>query len=75
VPPLKTRDRVLGVINFSNAEPVEYTAEDLQLMQTLAAQAAQAIENAVLQDNKVKDALARYEIEKGQKMQRDFPAR
>jgi sigma-B regulation protein RsbU (phosphoserine phosphatase) len=70
--PLKTRDRVLGVINFSNAEPVEYTAEDLQLMQTLAAQAAQAIENAVLQDNKVKDALARYEIEKGQKMQRDF---
>ena len=71
--PLKTRDRVLGVINFSNSDPeVEYTAEDLQLMQTLAAQAAQAIENAVLQDNKVKDALARYEIEKGQKMQRDF---
>jgi sigma-B regulation protein RsbU (phosphoserine phosphatase) len=70
--PLKTRDRVLGVINFSNSEPVEYTAEDLQLMQTLAAQAAQAIENAVLQDNKVKDALARYEIEKGRKMQRDF---
>lgn len=70
--PLKTRDNVIGVVNFSSREPITYTASDLQLLSALAAQAAQAIENAVLHESQLKDAVARNEIEKGQKMQRDF---
>jgi len=70
--PLKTRDRVIGVVNFSNKDPITYTASDLQLLSALASQAAQAIENALLHESQVKDAVARNEIEKGQKMQRDF---
>lgn len=70
--PLKTRDKVIGVVNFSNKDPITYTASDLQLLSALAAQAAQAIENALFHESQVKDAVARNEIEKGQKMQRDF---
>jgi sigma-B regulation protein RsbU (phosphoserine phosphatase) len=70
--PLKTRNNVIGVVNFSQSEPIDYTAEDLQLLATLASQAAQAIENAVLHESQLKDAVARNEIEKGQKMQKDF---
>jgi phosphoserine phosphatase RsbU/P len=70
--PLKTRDKVIGVVNFSNQEPITYTAGDLQLLSALAGQAAQAIENALMHETQVKDAVARNEIEKGQKMQRDF---
>ncbi len=70
--PLKTRDRAIGVVNFSHDEPITYTAGDLQLLSALASQAAQAIENARLHESKIKDAIARYEIEKGQKMQMDF---
>jgi sigma-B regulation protein RsbU (phosphoserine phosphatase) len=70
--PLKTRNSAIGVVNFSQSEPIDYTAEDLQLLATLAAQAAQAIENAVLHESQLKDAVARNEIEKGQKMQKDF---
>lgn len=70
--PLKTRDRVIGVVNFSHAEPIVYSSEDLQLLATLASQAAQAIENAVLHETQIKDAVARNEIEKGRKMQQDF---
>jgi phosphoserine phosphatase RsbU/P len=70
--PLKTRNSVIGVVNFSQDEPIDYTAEDLQLLATLASQAAQAIENAVLHESQLKDAVARNEIEKGRKMQKDF---
>lgn len=70
--PLKTRTNVIGVVNFSQNEPIDYTAEDLQLLATLASQAAQAIENAVLHESQLKDAVARNEIEKGRKMQKDF---
>ncbi len=41
--PLKTRERVIGVINLSSHNPVEYTARDLKLLNALAAQAAPAI--------------------------------
>lgn len=46
--PLKTRDKVIGIIIFSNQEPVNYTAADLKLFSALAGQAAKAIENSLL---------------------------
>lgn len=46
--PLKTRDKVIGIIIFSNDTPVTYTASDLKLFSALAGQAAKAIENALL---------------------------
>ena len=46
--PLKTRDEVIGIIIFSNQDPVTYTASDLKLFTALAGQAAKAIENSLL---------------------------
>lgn len=46
--PLKTRDKVIGIIIFSNESSVTYTASDLKLFSALAGQAAKAIENALL---------------------------
>jgi signal transduction histidine kinase len=46
--PLKTRDKVIGIIIFSNQDPVTYTASDLKLFAALAGQAAKAIENSLL---------------------------
>jgi sigma-B regulation protein RsbU (phosphoserine phosphatase) len=70
--PLKTRDRVMGVLTISNQEPIDYKAEDLQLLTILASQAAHAIENVILHKSELKAAVARNEIEKGQQMQKDF---
>lgn len=46
--PLKTRDKVIGIIVFSNHDSIIYTAADLKLFSTLAGQAAKAIENSLL---------------------------
>lgn len=46
--PLKTRDKVIGIIIFSNQDPVIYTAADLKLFSALAGQATKAIENSIL---------------------------
>lgn len=46
--PLKIEHRVIGVLNISSLEPIEYTAQHLKLLTTIASQAAQAIENAQL---------------------------
>ncbi len=46
--PLKTKEKIFGVINISNEQRYEYTARDLKLLNTLALQAARAIENAKL---------------------------
>ncbi|MBF0508302.1 MAG: response regulator [Deltaproteobacteria bacterium] len=46
--PLKTGHRIIGVISVSSREPMPYTARDLKLINTLAAQAAVAIENSRL---------------------------
>ncbi len=50
--PLKTRDKVIGIIIFSNEHPMIYTAADLKLFSALASQAAKAIENALLYKEK-----------------------
>jgi signal transduction histidine kinase len=54
--PLKTRDKVIGIVIFSNEAPTTYTAADLQLFSALAGQAAKAIENAILYSEREKYA-------------------
>ncbi len=46
--PLKTRDKIIGVMNISHENKVNYTAEDLKFLTTLASQGAMVIENARL---------------------------
>lgn len=46
--PLRTKDKTLGVIEAVNKIEGDFTDEDLRLLQTLAAQAAIAIENTTL---------------------------
>ncbi len=50
VVPLKVKDRVIGVLNVESTEVDAFTPEDEQLLSTLAAQAAVAIENARLHE-------------------------
>lgn len=53
--PLKTKNKIIGTIALGSQTPVNYTAEDLKLMTTLASQAASAI-NALLPENKLKES-------------------
>ena len=46
--PIKRGDEVLGVLSFNTDGPHEYTAEEISLLTSLAAQAAIAIEHARL---------------------------
>ena len=46
--PLEVGDRVLGVLGVANRHPSEFTDDDLRLMESLAAGAAIALENARL---------------------------
>ncbi len=46
--PLRVKERVTGLIALSSAEPVSYAAAQLKLLNTLALQAASAVENARL---------------------------
>ena len=70
--PLKIHERVIGVLNVSNQELIEYTAEDLKILTTLASQAVSVIETAIRHKNQIKEVLARNELEKGRQIQRDF---
>ena len=63
--PIFTKDRILGVFNISNSEPISYTSKDLKLFTALVTQASGAIENALLhasklQEERVKNNLERY---------------
>lgn len=68
--PLKSRDRVFGVINFSNSvQDKPFISRDLKLMGTLATQLATAIENNYLvkeniEKERVKNNLSRYVSQK-----------
>ena len=70
--PLKIHERVIGVLNVSNEEPIDYTAEDLKILTTLASQAVSVIETAIRHKNQIKEVMARTELEKGRQIQRDF---
>ncbi|HEY9851287.1 MAG TPA: GAF domain-containing protein [Leptolyngbyaceae cyanobacterium] len=54
--PLKTKDRVIGVIELGNSTPDSYTSEDLRLLTILALQASSAIENAVLHEKQLQES-------------------
>ncbi|MFQ6101845.1 MAG: GAF domain-containing protein [Anaerolineae bacterium] len=58
--PVQIEERVLGVINVESRDPDAYTPADVQLLSTLASQAALALENARLyaQERRRADELA-----------------
>jgi class 3 adenylate cyclase len=61
---LKTQNAIIGVLNISTEEPVNYTAQDLKLAITLTSQAASAIENALLHANKLKQERIKSNLER-----------
>ncbi len=62
--PIKMKDSILGAINVSSAQPQQYTAADLKLINTLASQAAVAIENAMLHKQKLTEARIKGNLER-----------
>lgn len=63
--PLKVSDRTIGVMMLGSEQAITYTAADLKLLNTLASQAASALENALLHkqrlhQERVKSNLERY---------------
>jgi class 3 adenylate cyclase/putative methionine-R-sulfoxide reductase with GAF domain len=62
--PLKSKDRVLGVLNLSCNNAHHYTARDLKITFLLASQAAWAIENAILHENKIKEERLKSHLER-----------
>uniref|UniRef100_A0ACD5GSN0 Adenylate/guanylate cyclase domain-containing protein n=1 Tax=Desertifilum tharense IPPAS B-1220 TaxID=1781255 RepID=A0ACD5GSN0_9CYAN len=62
--PMKTKSRVLGTINISHADPIQYSAADLKLVTALASQAASAIENALLHEYKLKEERIKSKLER-----------
>jgi len=62
--PLKSRDRVIGMIALGNDTPLNYTAGDLKLLGAVAAQAAFAIENALLHENKLREERIKSNLER-----------
>ena len=62
--PLKTRDKVIGVINVSSEEAVVYTAANLRLLNMLTAQAALVIENALFHENMLKEERVKSNLER-----------
>jgi GAF domain-containing protein len=58
--PLKTKNRIIGVITLGgDADSAVYRAADLKLLNTLASQAAPAIENALLYEKTLREARER----------------
>jgi adenylate cyclase len=62
--PICTKDRVLGVVNISNSEPINYTSQDLKLFTALVTQASGAIENAILHTNKLQEERIKNNLER-----------
>jgi sigma-B regulation protein RsbU (phosphoserine phosphatase) len=57
--PLTSKNKAIGAIVIVSQVPVTYTAADLNLLNTLASQAAPAIENAVLYERTLREAQER----------------
>ena len=49
--PLISRGRVIGAMTIQSAQPAAFTEEDISVLQTMAGQLANAIENARLHEN------------------------
>ncbi len=72
--PLKVYDETIGVINISNKKNGTFTKEDLGIIETLADQAAVAINNARLYEMAVTDSLTKLFIRRHfmQRMNEEF---
>ncbi len=64
VAPLKREERVIGFIVMGNTTPLQYTAADLRRLNTLAFQAAAALENALLHDYKLREERIKSNLER-----------
>jgi serine phosphatase RsbU (regulator of sigma subunit) len=62
VAPLRVGERVTGAVALGNTAPTVYTAGDLKLLNTLALQAASALENARLFERTVQAARERERL-------------
>ncbi len=60
--PLTIQSGMIGVINISSTNPVEY--QDLKLFTALRSQAAAAIENALLHENKLREERIKSNLER-----------
>ena len=60
--PMKVGERVIGVIALGSTMPMAYTAAELKLLNTLALQAASAIENARLFERTIQAARERERL-------------
>lgn len=59
--PLKVKQRVSGLILLAHQQQIEYTAAELKLLNTIALQAASAIETALLYEKNLEEARKREE--------------
>lgn len=62
--PILTKDKILGVVNISNSQIVNYTSQDLKLFTALVTQASGAIENALLHENKLREERIKSNLER-----------
>ena len=62
--PIITKDKTLGVVNISNAEAVNYNAQDLKLFTAIVTQASSAIENAMLHEQKLQEERIKSNLER-----------
>jgi transcriptional regulator with GAF, ATPase, and Fis domain len=67
--PLTSKDRTMGAIVLASEAPVTYTAADLSLLNTLASQAAPALESALLFEKTLREAQEREELLRRQVLQ------
>lgn len=67
--PLTSKDGTMGAIIIVSQVPVTYTAADLNLLNTLASQAAPAIENALFYERALREAQEREELLRRQVME------
>ncbi|MGR9116865.1 MAG: adenylate/guanylate cyclase domain-containing protein [Gammaproteobacteria bacterium] len=62
--PVKTSEKIIGVINLSHSQVINYTAADLKLFCALVSQGAIALENAILHANKIKEEKIKSHLER-----------
>lgn len=62
--PMKVKDKVIGVVNISTREPHNYTSADLKLFTAIVMQAAFAMENSILYENKLQEQKIKNNLER-----------
>lgn len=62
--PLRTKDKVIGILNISSQKPINYLAKDLKLFSVLASLAASPIENSFLHEKRIKEERIKSNLER-----------